>query len=248
MRWWALFTCVVVGHSLAWGEETRQVELAFLQGDAAVAQECQPDTLPQHLLPAEEHACLLSVRALIQQRALQTARERIAALTQHRDSPEWTAALRNLVGDTYYREGNWAAAQQAYQTAADAAQGQELYPLALYNVARATQYHGDLTKTREVLLEVMRLAPWSFEAESARDILNEDAYLTVQVGAFHDRANATALLKALQQRGYEAHLQEAVTRGQLHVRVRVGRFTSYQEAAVMRDELDRLGYPARIHP
>jgi len=234
---------------VAAAQDVPQAEVLFLQGQlGAVSQRCPGDRLPSRLLPEEETACLLSMRALLQQREFAAARERIAALQGVRGSSEWRAALQLAVGDSYYIEGNWMAAQQAYATATDLARSTPLRPLTLYGLARTTQYLGDLPKARELLAEVIRVAPWSFEAESAREILNDDAYLAVQVGSFHDRNNAVKLLKDLQRQGYTTTLSETLARGQTHFRVRVGRFTSYAEAKQMQDELDRLGYPTRIAP
>lgn len=245
----AMIVWLLGGATWAWAGETSSVELAFLQGNSAVvAQQCPADSLPARLLPQEEQACLLSVRALIQQRSFAAARERITALQTVSGSAEWRAALQLALADAYYVEGNWRAAQQAYQTAAEQARPTHWRMLATYGLARTTQYLSDLPTARSLFADVVRFAPWSFEAESARDILNDDAYLAVQVGAFHDRANAVRLLKELQGRGYQPYLQEAITKGAVHFRVRIGRFTSYAEAERMRDELDRLGYVTRIYP
>ena len=234
---------------IAAAQEAPQAEVLFLQGQlGAVSQRCPAESLPSRLLPEEETACVLSVRSLLQQRDFTAARERVAVLQHIRGSAEWRTALQLTVADSYYIEGNWIAASQAYQTAAEFAKSTPLRPLALYGQARALQYLGDLPKAREFLTEVIRFAPWSFEAESAREILNDDAYLAVQVGSFQDRSNAVKLLKDLQRQGYTATLSETLAPSQMHVRVRVGRFASYAEARQMQDELDRLGYPTRIAP
>ena len=249
MKRWVVISIIVSSATLAHAQEAVQPDVLFLQGNsAATAQQCSTEKLPARLLPEQERACLLSIKSLHQERAFAAARERIAALQHVRSSSSFRAALQLTLADGYYLEGNWTAAQQAYQTAAEYAQRTPLHPLALYGLARMTQYQGNLAKARELFAQMARLAPWSFEAESAREILNDDAYLSVQVGAFHDRENAVKLLKDLQRQGYQATIQEVNVKGQAHFRVRAGRFTSYAEAKSMQDELDRLGYSSRIYP
>ena len=236
--------CAVAG-----AQEASSTDIAFLQGNhATVAQQCPADHLAGHMTASDEAACLLSVRALMQQHQCATARERIAALQRTRGSAEWRGALQLALADTYYIEGNWASARPAYALAVEAAQRTPIAPQAVYGLARMTQYQGDRESARGLLMRVMREAPWSFEADMAREILNDDVYLSVQVGSFHNRDNAVRMIKDLQSQGKEPYLVEATAHGEALYRVRVGRHTSYAEAERVRDELDHLGYTTRIFP
>lgn len=247
-HWWiALLLWLAAPAVIA--EQASQAEVLFLQGQVgSVAQLCPADDLSRRLQPEEERACLLSVRSLNQQRAFAAARQRIERLQQARGSSEWRAALQLALADGYFLEGNWIAAQQAYQTATDMARRTPLYPLPMYGWARATLYVGERDRARALLTDVVRLAPWSFEAESAREILNDDVWLAIQVGAFHARGNAVKLLHELQRQDYPVYVQDVAVGGRTHFRVRVGRLGSYADARRVQAELDRLGYPTRIVP
>jgi tetratricopeptide (TPR) repeat protein len=250
MRGWLLGVLVlVVGAHVAQADEVSQAEIAFLQGNSAtVLEQCVVEQLPSRVSAAQEHVCLLSVRAQVQQRAFEEARRRITVLRQKRGSRDWQAALQLARGDSYYVEGRWLEAQEAYEQAVDQAKTGELYPLALYNEARASQYAGDLPRARALFTEALKHAPWSFEAASTRKILEDDAYLSVQVGAFQQRDNAVKLLTGLQRDGFAAYLTDVNDKDGTIFRVRVGRFTSYAAAKAMQEELGHLGHATRIAP
>jgi hypothetical protein len=232
----------------AWAGTT-DTETRYLQGNhTAITNVCKPSSLGRRVTPAQEHVCLLSLRALIKERKFSVARERIVALRGVRGSGDWHTALGLIEGDSYYIEQQWSHAEAAYQAAAEQGHKSELLPLILYNQARAAQYTGHLSRARTLLSEVVQRSPWGFESDAARVMLAEDVYLSVQVGAFEARENAIQLVRELQREGYSAYMRDATDGGRSIFRVRVGRLSSYAAAKDLQQELGLRGYSTRITP
>ena len=96
---------------------------------------------------------------------------------------------------------------------------------------------------------VVQKAPASSEAVQAREILRGGTFhFTVQVGAVVSRANALRLESELRRRGYRSQVTETTRQGRLFHRVRVGRFTTRQEAKTQAQRLRQDGFPAKIFP
>ncbi|KPJ87256.1 MAG: hypothetical protein AMS17_09080 [Spirochaetes bacterium DG_61] len=64
----------------------------------------------------------------------------------------------------------------------------------------------------------------------------------VQLGSFSDLRNADGLVRILQDKGYRAFSQKAVVEGQTVYRVRIGGYSTREEAALLIEELERRGH------
>ena len=104
-------------------------------------------------------------------------------------------------------------------------------------------------KAQEYLQKLIHDLPNSFEAYIARQLLEEKRYFAIQVGSFHDQSRASGLVDELKKKGEYSYLVETKGQdGQSLFRVRVGQFTSLDDARQMRRHLSHEGYPTHIYP
>jgi cell division septation protein DedD len=76
--------------------------------------------------------------------------------------------------------------------------------------------------------------------------IEQTVFFTVQVGSFSKERNARGLLRDLERARHDAYIEKDET-GRRY-RVRVGRFTTKEEARMMELRLIREGYPTKIFP
>jgi tetratricopeptide (TPR) repeat protein len=104
-------------------------------------------------------------------------------------------------------------------------------------------------KAEEYLKKVINEFPKTFEAHTARQLLAEKRFFSIQVGSFLDQARAIALVEELKNKNEYAYLVETQDHeGRAFYRVRVGQLKSIDEAHEMRQRLSEQGYPAHIYP
>ncbi|WP_460180959.1 septal ring lytic transglycosylase RlpA family protein [Thermodesulfovibrio sp. TK110] len=70
--------------------------------------------------------------------------------------------------------------------------------------------------------------------------------LTIQVGAFHEIENAMRLKQALNLKYQNVYINKAVLKGETFYRVRVGKFTNYDEAYNLAKLMGQEGYKVII--
>jgi len=97
--------------------------------------------------------------------------------------------------------------------------------------------------TQEVLME-----PIGRDLSYVRYVKYTPAYgvLTIQVGAFREIDNAVRLKQALSLRYQNVYINKANVKGEVFYRVRVGRFTSYDEAYNLAKSMGQEGYKVII--
>lgn len=89
----------------------------------------------------------------------------------------------------------------------------------------------------------------SVEYFSAKQLLEEKQYFTVQVGSFLDVERAKVLAQKLKNQGEYAYIVETKSRDdKTFYRVRVGQLSTLTEAQTLQDKLADLGYPTLIYP
>lgn len=104
-------------------------------------------------------------------------------------------------------------------------------------------------KAQGYLNTVIRDFPKSFEAHTARQLLEEKHYFAIQVGAFLDKNRAMALTDELKKKGEYAYLLETQdAQGRVFYRVRVGELKTLDQANRLREHLSSEGYPTNIYP
>ncbi len=116
-------------------------------------------------------------------------------------------------------------------------------------LARANFKLSRWDKAQGYLKKIIRDFPKSFEAHSARQLLEEKRYFAIQVGSFLDQSRAMALADELKKKGEYAYLVETQdNEGRVFYRVRVGELKSLNEANRMQEHLSNQGYPTHIYP
>ncbi len=99
------------------------------------------------------------------------------------------------------------------------------------------------------LKKVMNDFPDSLEAYTAKQLLEEKQFFTVQLGAFLAQDKALGLVEALRLKGHYGYIVETEDKaGKKFYRVRVGEVGSLDAAEKLKEKLSALGYPALIYP
>ncbi|MFH1359673.1 MAG: SPOR domain-containing protein [Candidatus Omnitrophota bacterium] len=151
--------------------------------------------------------------------------------------------------DSYYLEGEYAQGLRLAQELIKKSPRSELLSLIYLKLARGNLKLTYWDDARMYLEKIIRDFPESFEAHLAKQLLEERQFFAVQVGAFLDRQRALSLVEELEQKGEYAYMVETTDRkGQKFYRVRVGEFTSLEDAKRLKTKLSKLGYPTRIYP
>lgn len=102
---------------------------------------------------------------------------------------------------------------------------------------------------QQYLQRLIKEFPNSFEAHTAKQLLEEKRYFSIQVGSFLEQQRAASLVEELNSKGEYAYMVETTDKeGHPFYRVRVGQFTELKEAHQMREHLSQQGYPTHIFP
>lgn len=116
-------------------------------------------------------------------------------------------------------------------------------------IARANFKLSRWEKAQKYLKKIIKDFPKSFEAHTARQLLEEKRYFAIQVGSFLDKGRALVLAEELRNKGEYAYLLETQDKeGRTFYRVRVGQLKSLTEADRMQKHLSYQGYPTHIYP
>jgi tetratricopeptide (TPR) repeat protein len=104
-------------------------------------------------------------------------------------------------------------------------------------------------QAKRLLNKIMIQYPDSLEYHLARQLLAEQQFFSVQIGAFLDRKRAENLIKEVKGSGEYGYIVETTDKaGEKFYRVRVGRFSQLDEAQGLNWRLSHLGYPTLIYP
>ena len=151
--------------------------------------------------------------------------------------------------DALYFQGAYDEAAKVADTLLERSPRSEFLTLIYLKAARANLKLARWQKAQIFLRKIQREFPESFEASIARQLLEEEQFFTVQVGAFLDPSKAEELMQTLDSRGEYAYIVKTTDRfGQVFYRVRVGRLTTLRDAENLKARLSQLGYPALIYP
>jgi tetratricopeptide (TPR) repeat protein len=150
---------------------------------------------------------------------------------------------------SYYLAGHYREAlKRAYQLLAQRPDSNYL-SLIYLKIARVNLKLQHWDPARRFLKKVMNDFPDSLEAYTAKQLLEEKQFFTVQVGAFLSRESAVGLVDELRSKGQYGYIVETQDKkGNIFYRVRVGEVGSLGAANKLREELSTLGYPALIYP
>ncbi len=121
--------------------------------------------------------------------------------------------------------------------------------LVYLKIARANLKLRNWEPARRYLRKIMVDFPDSLEAYTAKQLLEERQFFTVQVGAFLSQERAQELMEDLKRRGHYGYMvQTEDKKGNKFYRVRVGELASLDAAKKLKEKLSTLGYPTLIYP
>ncbi|HPB67873.1 MAG TPA: SPOR domain-containing protein [Candidatus Omnitrophota bacterium] len=167
------------------------------------------------------------------------------------NSPDPHLQGRVLIGEIdayFFQEKYEVALHKAEALLRDKPWG-DLEALIYLKIARANLRLGRWEDSRRALDKIITTAPGSMEAMTARQLLEEKQFFSVQCGSFLQRGHAETLVAELRGRGEYAYIVETVDKdGTGFYRVRVGRFTTLPEAKNLKTKLADWGYPTLIYP
>jgi len=150
------------------------------------------------------------------------------------------------MGDVYFAKGDYDKAAEFYLQIKNSES--EFRPSALYKLIHTSFKKGDLAQGKAYIAELKKNFPKSAEAHMADALDTGDLFFTVQVGAFANKANAQKLADELSDKGFDAYV-ESFDKGITSLyRVRVGKFSSREEAEAVESRLSEQDYPTKIFP
>ena len=152
------------------------------------------------------------------------------------------------LGDGYLLGNKIDVALKTYRTLLAKYPGSELLHLVYYRLGECYYRNGRWGNARNYLNKVTQKYPLSFEADLAKDLLEEGLYFTVQVGAFVNKGNAQELCNKLIARNYPAYISSLNKRDKTFYRLRVGKFDSREQAKLTKNRLKKDGFSAQIYP
>ena len=151
--------------------------------------------------------------------------------------------------DSLYMDGDYVDALKISQELLAKSPKSEFLSLIYLKLARANIKLVNWQKAKDYLNKIIKEFPNSLEAHTAKQLLEEKQYFSVQVGAFLEQPRAEKLVEELTEKGEYAYIVETIDReGRKFFRVRVGQLALLDEAEQLKSKLARLGYPTSIYP
>lgn len=177
------------------------------------------------------------------------ARDLFRELTYHPLPSQLNDKVYLGLFNAYYLDGQYPEALSVIEELEQASPRTEFKSLILLKEARVRMKLTQWDEAHQLLQQIVRNYPKSLEVHAARQLLEEEHYFAVQVGAFLERKRAEELVYELNKRGQYAYIVETEDKNQrTFYRVRVGKLASLDKARVLKNSLTRVGYPARIYP
>lgn len=230
-----------------------ELEAAYLRGEyAAVVAADQRAMISADASTGDQQDQIWYLVGLSQLQLQQPeeARETFVQFLDQRPNSSWRADAEVGVADALWLAEELAQAVTLYQALLS-----RLGPhhpasaRAQYQLGQAARQAGQWTVARQAFDGVIARSPQSFEAGLARAVLQQsDFTFSVQVGAFGVRENAVRLQRKLAQRGYSAMVDQAMADGRVMHRVRIGRFSSREQAGETAARLRQDGFPSKVVP
>jgi tetratricopeptide (TPR) repeat protein len=150
---------------------------------------------------------------------------------------------------SYYLGGDYREAlKRAHQLLSQHPESNYL-SLIYLKIARANLKLRNWEPAQRFLTKIVTDFPDSLEAYTAKKLLEEKQFFTVQVGAFLDRDRALNMIEDLRAKGQYGYIVETQDKkGNKFYRVRVGELASLGSAEKLEQKLSTLGYPTIIYP
>ena len=210
----------------------QKIHESFLKEDYATAQKLSREYLTHgRNKPNTEDVLYLESLSLLKLGRAEEARRKLGELEKALSPNARRASPRASVADSYYYEGNLELAYKSYEETLTRYPQSDQTP---YVLARLLE----LSKKKE--------DPLLTAAPLRQMALEEHRFYTVQVGSFSQHRNAQSLLNKLLHYQYDAYLEKDDS-GRRY-RVRIGKFSSREEASTLETRLKKEGYSTKIYP
>jgi tetratricopeptide (TPR) repeat protein len=155
------------------------------------------------------------------------------------------------LGDVYFIKGDFVRARDYYKDIINNNPDTRLKSQLYYRLSECAFKLGDAQQGKFYLDKLKQEFPLNFESRLYKDLYvfsDSEFYYTVQVGSFLNITNAENLLNKLNDKGYNAYIQEIDSESRKIYRVRVGKLKSRLEVIQLKDRLTQEGYPTKIVP
>ncbi len=162
---------------------------------------------------------------------------------------KFTNEARIGLADVYFLKGDYDKSESYCQGLIGGSNANKMKASAYYRLSKIALKKGMTQEANGYLDRLKNDYPLSPELRINKEITGPEFYYTVQVGSFSKPANARNLSQKLAGEGYEAHIEEGISKSGAKIyRVRVGKFPSRQDAKVLEKKVSREGYPTKIFP
>ncbi|MDD5422725.1 MAG: SPOR domain-containing protein [Candidatus Omnitrophica bacterium] len=161
------------------------------------------------------------------------------------------------IGDSYFLEGRTDKALVSYNDAVNKFPDDKNISVIYYRIADCYRKAGSGDKADEYYNKAGRLSPLGFEtrgAAPAASVVKRAEYqpagsarrFSIQTGSFKNKRNAEKFRQKLSDQGYDARVEAYSGSGDGLYRVKVGGYSSKDEAASAASKLKRNGYNTSI--
>ncbi len=251
--WTLVYAFIVIGKTgnlCAAPASLEEIEQAVLRDEFDQARNLAEEYLQEDIPPVERRQTLYFLGiSQLRLGLYDTARQTFRHVLGSPDKDVLSQKAFIGVIDTFILEGSY---QQAVRDAGlflETFPTTDYRPLVYLKCARAYLKTAEWMTAEKYLKRIVEEYPESLEAFTARQLMREKHFFTVQVGAFLEQRRAEKLMKELRQKGEYAYIVEAEDKeGRRFFRVRVGEFIELEDAEKMQIKLTRQGYPTRIYP
>ncbi len=230
--------------------QLQDIEIAIIKEDFVAAERLAGSFIDHHQgRPESRIARYYLGLSLLSQEKYDRARAVFEQVSDDQREDSWWDKARIGLVDCFILSGDYEAARTAAEHLLKSRPDSELRSLVYLKLARSHLRLARWTEARKYLQMILSDFPGSPEAHLARQLLEEEQYFAVQVGAFLERQRAENLMSQMKRRGEYAYIVETVDKtGAKFYRVRIGRFSQLAEAQGMEKRLSELGYPTLIYP
>lgn len=250
MRYILSVLLIIIFPATCWSATLADIEKAIMQQDYAAA-----ESLAEEFLASEpsgtEAQTVAYLRAVSELRLgdFGPATQGFRKLVQNDLEKDLRDKAYLGLFDCFYQQGKYKRALKTIGKLQDISPRSNYLSLIYLKSARVHLKLSKWKEAKEYLQRIVDRFPDSFEYHAARQLLEEEQYFAVQVGAFMERERAVQVVDALQYQDHYAYIVETMDRDQRKFfRVRVGQMVVLKEAERLRKELSQLGYPTRIYP
>lgn len=151
------------------------------------------------------------------------------------------------IADSYYLEGRFDKAEEYYLRLLKGFPDTGYSSMAYLRLGESQRRQGEWKEANASFYKIVRDFPFSLEATAAKGYLEkEQAYFSIQVGAFSKRDNAQKLTRLLRKKGFDAFMEKSYKADRLIYRVRVGKFDTSQAVEKEAAKLKKEGFTVRI--